>query len=208
MKRDVAKVSTSIWATALLCCLAVFQLLLIRKDNIEKINVRTLSIGYDNLLRKFPDQIVFPEYFTELYTGRKISTQDHAIKRVKILSILSVTCVQCMNDLPKWNEYYEQINNSISESSQEYVDFDFVVSGYTKEYVSYMISRHPEFNFPVLYDSSNALVVENGIPDIPATLLLDHDDRVVLVGSPVLRADIGRQYSDSISVIRKRRAPK
>lgn len=115
--------------------------------------------------------------------------------KIVILSFLSLTCYQCVQDLPRW----AVVNQDIARSDT--VELVFVTTGPSRRYTATLLRRNKDFTFPVFFDSTNAVVESNGIPETPSTVLLDFDRKVQLAGSPALRTEVFEMYRDKISEI-------
>ena len=59
-----------------------------------------------------------------------------------------------------------------------------------------------DISFPIYYDSLNVMGRLNNIVEIPCTLLLDYDNRIVMGGSPIQQEFIKRKYKEYILSIK------
>lgn len=140
---------------------------------------------------KFPDRPVFTLYGKD--------TVDYSIPEstYKVLVYVDSTgCVDCKLQLQKWQELIEY-TNSISNG-----EIPFLFFFYPKDYKELcQIFKRDLFDMPVCIDFKGELNKLNNFPLLPQfhTLLLDKDNKVVVIGNPVHSTDIRSLYIKKIS---------
>lgn len=140
---------------------------------------------------KFPDRPVFTLYGKD--------TVDYSIPQstYKVLVYVDSTgCVDCKLQLQKWQELIEY-TNSISNG-----EIPFLFFFYPKDYKELcQIFKRDLFDMPVYIDFKGELNKLNNFPLLPQfhTLLLDKDNKVVVIGNPVHSTDIRSLYIKKIS---------
>lgn len=140
---------------------------------------------------KFPDLPVFTLYGKD--------TVDYSILQstYKVLVYVDSTgCVDCKLQLQKWQELIEY-TNSISNG-----EIPFLFFFYPKDYKELcQIFKRDLFDMPVCIDFKGELNKLNNFPLLPQfhTLLLDKDNKVVVIGNPVHSTDIRSLYIKKIS---------
>lgn len=140
---------------------------------------------------KFPDRPVFTLYGKD--------TVDYSIPQstYKVLVYVDSTgCVDCKLQLQKWQELIEY-TNSISNG-----EIPFLFFFYPKDYKELcQIFKRDLFDMPVCIDFKGELNKLNNFPLLPQfhTLLLDKDNKVVVIGNPVHSTDIRSLYIKKIS---------
>lgn len=140
---------------------------------------------------KFPDRPVFTLYGKD--------TVDYSIPQstYKVLVYVDSTgCVDCKLQLQKWQELIEY-TNSISNG-----EIPFLFFFYPKDYKELcQIFKRDLFDMPVYIDFKGELNKLNNFPLLPQfhILLLDKDNKVVVIGNPVHSTDIRSLYIKKIS---------
>ena len=112
----------------------------------------------------------------------------------KILTYVdSVGCTSCRLDLPQWKQLIDSCHNCFSN-----VGFLFVIhSTNFKIFEQELIISN--FNYPVIFDFKNSFDKLNHFPPFPyQTFLLDKDNNVLLVGSPVNNPKMWELYKKTI----------
>ncbi len=163
--RAFVKIPQIVWVIFLL-----FSCHISRKDDIKQI-VREWQ-GKEVLVPAEPAYKIL---------GRDTLCPDIWDQPYKIFTYIdSIGCTSCQLGLPQWKAlidscYRQQIN----------VKFIFAVHSSDYEYFGHEL-RFNEFNYPIIYDYHNDFDKLNRFPPAPyRTLLLDKDNRIQLIGSPV-----------------------
>lgn len=140
---------------------------------------------------KFPDRPVFTLYGKD--------TVDYSIPQspYKVLVYVdSAGCIDCTLQLQKWQELI-QYTHSISNG-----EIPFLFFFYPKDYNELcQIFKRDLFDTPVCIDFKGELNKLNNFPSLPQfhTLLLDKDNKVVVIGNPVHSMDIRSLYIKQLS---------
>lgn len=141
---------------------------------------------------KFPDRPVFTLYGKD--------TVDYSIPQSSSYKVLvyvdSTGCVDCKLQLQKWQELIKY-TNSISNGEIPFLFFFF-----PKDYKELcQFFKRDLFDLPVCIDFDGELNKLNHFPTFPQfhTLLLDKDNKVVVIGNPVHSTDIRSLYMKEIS---------
>lgn len=162
---------------------------ILSEDKKKIIAVDKLAQSY---LRGLPSHIKFPENMVDLETGKMIKLDTVSTKHFKIINFINPGCFKCIEILPGWqnfiDSYYE--NNSL--------EFLFIATGPSRNYLNYMIKRRMKFKYPVLYDSQNVMHILNDSLQIPSTIMLNNNNDVLLAGSPILHSDLKQLYIEKI----------
>ena len=127
--------------------------------------------------------------------GRDTVCVDIWDKPFKIFTYVdSVGCTSCQLGLPKWKTL---IDSCVLEKMN--IGFIFVV--HSSDYQDFERALdHFEFNYPVIYDHTNAFEKLNRFPTAPfRTFLLDKDNKVQVTGSPIDNPSLWLLYKKAIS---------
>ena len=124
--------------------------------------------------------------------GRDTVCAYFSDKPYKILTYIdSVDCIGCQFDIYNWKRFIDSCDDSI-------VNFIFVVCSPDYEFLEYALNEF-HFNIPVIYDYIDVFNKINHFPPAPyRTFLLDKDNRVVLVGSPLHSPQLWDLYKRTI----------
>ena len=103
----------------------------------------------------------------------------------------SMGCISCKLKLPEWNAFIQTVD-SVASSPYAYL----FVFGTPKEKDVYRTIRMSHFRHPVCMDPGDSLNSLNGFPTDMSlqTLLLDKDNKVLAIGSPVLNPKVKELY--------------
>ena len=139
-------------------------------------------------------EIVVPGQIEYKVLGRDTICSDLWGNQYKILTYIdSVGCSSCQMGLHFWQEIIETF-----EREQLDVSILFVI--HSKNYP--LLSREliaADFNYPVIYDHNNLFDKLNQFPPAPyRTFLLDKNNKVILIGSPVDNRQIWDIYKELI----------
>ena len=195
MSATISQVIRQILYVVLAGALIVLLILLFERGAFRASAPIDVHRQYQEYTETFPDSINLHFSLPLLQSGRLVNVDSITAGKPVILSFLSPTCYQCLQDLPKWTAVGEDIARANS------VELIFVATGPTRRHTAALLRRHEDFAFPVVFDSTNAVAEVNGIPEVPSTVLVDADREVQLAGSPVLRAEVFEMYRDKVSEI-------
>ena len=127
--------------------------------------------------------------------GRDTSCFELWNKPFKIFTFIdSVGCTSCRLGLPQWKEVIE---SSIGQLLN--VSFIFIINSSDYEMLEHFVIAH-DFNYPLIYDYQNEFDRLNHFAQIPyRTFLLDKDNKVLLIGSPIDNPKMWELYLKVIS---------
>lgn len=118
--------------------------------------------------------------------------------KYRIVSYVDTTgCTNCKLHLFDWNVFKQELDSLTSAST---VSFLFVVHPDNRERIKYLLKQN-NFGLPVYLDTNH---VVNGANRFPAdhklqTFLLDSNNRVILIGNPVVYPKIKELYRKVIT---------
>jgi len=147
--------------------------------------------------RTHSSRVVFPDSVIDLYTGDEINlTKDIAAYPYIIVSIISVRCSRCIEDLPRWdiliNDFTDRYN----------VRFIFFATGPTREYVKLLHERLAGDSFQSLYyDAFDEFTTMNHFSSESRTFLLGPERMMILAGTPAGRTDIMLEYMNYLGKV-------
>jgi len=156
-------------------------------------NTRKKSIE-SVVLEWYGKEIILPQQIEYRILGRDTICSDFWNKPYKILTYVdSVGCSSCQIGLIYWKEIIktfvrQQLDVSvlfvIHSSDYDRLDFDLT---------------DDNFNYPVIYDHHNLFDKLNHFPPTPyRTFLLDKDNKVLLIGSPIDSSQMWELYMKTI----------
>jgi hypothetical protein len=162
------------------------------KSMIRKIDEKDFA---RSLVLKWQEkEITKPSDMEYRILGRDTVCSELWNKSYKILIYLdSVGCTSCQFKQYQWRQL---INESMTENLD--VSFVFIVHSSDFEMLENdLIGRN--FNYPIIYDRYNKFDELNDFPPTPyATFLLDKNNKVLLVGTPVDNAKMWALYKKAI----------
>jgi hypothetical protein len=140
-------------------------------------------------------EIILPSSMEYKIMGRDTLCTDLWDKAYKILTYVdSAGCTSCQLGIPQW----QQIMN-ICESNDIDVSFLFVVHSNNYEDFGYELLLD-NFNYPIIYDRQNRFYELNHFLPYPyRTFLLDKDNKVILIGSPINNPQMLQLYMNNIA---------
>ena len=127
--------------------------------------------------------------------GKDTVCTDLWEKTFKIFTYVdSVGCTSCRLGLPKWK-------NLIDSCKIQKWDISFLFVVHSNDYEEFEDAvRYFEFDYPVIYDYANAFEKHNRFPPEPyRTFLLDKDNKVQLIGSPIENPNLWELYKRVIT---------
>lgn len=142
-------------------------------------------------------EIIYPNkiYFTR-YGKDTIQTGIMNSKYSIITYVDSVGCTSCKLALSRWLKFIAELD-TITKSS---VPVHFFLNPSSKDDVVELFERN-KFDYPVCFDENDSINILNNFPkDIFfQTFLLDEDNKVIVIGNPVLNPKIKDLYFNIIS---------
>ncbi|MDR1122068.1 MAG: hypothetical protein LBM08_14310 [Dysgonamonadaceae bacterium] len=155
-----------------------------RKKNTEKI-VREWQ-------RK---EILIPPKVEYKILGRDTLCSDLWYKQHKIFTYVdSIGCTSCQLGLPEWKML-------IDSCSQQQMDVGFIFVIHSSNFRQFSLEvQFNGFDYPLIYDYHNSFDRLNHFPPTPyRTFLLDKNNKVLLVGSPVNNQKMWELYKNIIT---------
>jgi hypothetical protein len=109
----------------------------------------------------------------------KVCTAENT-GNMKLVVYTDGDCGACIVELAKWNDFIK-----INEALFNNVELNFIVYSDNFPFFEYNIEK-TDISLPFIYDSTNQFIVENKLYEtLLQTLLLDSDNSIVLIGSPI-----------------------
>jgi len=139
--------------------------------------------------------IILPENLQQLSGFKDTICPDLLDREYKIVVYVdSLNCTVCQLRLSEWREL-------IQETEKKKMNVSFLFYVYAKNYkeLSYeMVSSN--FTYPVYIDKENDLVKLNKLSTeiLYRSLLVDKNNRVLLVGNPTVKSNIWHRYKAKI----------
>jgi len=108
----------------------------------------------------------------------------------------SVGCTSCKLQLPRWIEFMEELESKTKDN----VPFVFVFHPKSAKELRHTLRLHG-FNHPVFFDEKDDFNALNRFPDdmMFQTFLLDKDNKVVVLGNPVLNPQVKELYIGKVT---------
>lgn len=118
---------------------------------------------------------------------------DSIPHQMKIVSYIDGSCGSCLYALASWKEL-------LKSKDFENVFFRLYVKTYNLNQLS-LILEEIDFNYPVVVDFQNQFYEKNNIQNQInyETLLVNKDNKILLVGNPLLNDEIKNLYLEAIS---------
>lgn len=150
----------------------------------------------DTLSNSYQKKIFLPDSLVFFYGGkkRKIATDEYFNKTVKVLSILGNDCSKCtVSELMYWDDLSRNYENIDS------IQLILVYSG-PNYYFTDVLSEDIGIQIPVLLDESSTIQNNNRLFEDPLyrTVLLDKDNKILLIGSFLNNMNLRRLYFEEI----------
>ncbi len=127
--------------------------------------------------------------------GRDTLCADLWDKPYKIFTYIdSIGCTSCQLGLPQWKALIDSC-----KQQQLDVSFLFAVHSSDFEYFGHEV-RFNEFDYPLIYDYKNRFDKINHFPPSPyRTFLLDKNNKILLIGSPIHNPAVWALYKNVIT---------
>lgn len=138
----------------------------------------------------FPDNLVFTSFGTDT-VNYKIPHTDHKV----LIYVDSIGCTSCKLQLKQWKKMIHY-TDSITGKQLPYLFFF-----HSKDYKEILYSlKQDQFDLPVCFDINDQLNKLNQFPaDITfQTFLLDKENKVVMIGSPIHNLAVKELYIKQI----------
>lgn len=175
--------------------LIIIGIVLLNGCNLNEERKKNVKID-DTLINSYHKKIYIPDSLVLFYDSdkMKISLSKYLSENLKILSILGNDCQKCtVSELLFWDDFsmnYENIDD---------IQLIMVYSGHNY-YFTNVLSEEIGVQIPVLLDESGIIQNNNTLFDDPLyrTVLLDKDNRILLVGNFMNNMKLKRLYFEEI----------
>ena len=140
-------------------------------------------------------EVIFPKSSVFTKFGKDtISISNHAKYKV-LVYVDSTGCTECKLQLSHWQNVISGID-SISENEVEYL---FYINPKNRKELHYLLKRN-SFTIPICVDLSDSLNKLNKFPSelMFQTFLLDENNKVLLIGSPIRSDAVKKLYYNKI----------
>ena len=155
-----------------------------RKENIQKI-----------IQEWHGKEIFIPDDITFKSLGRDTASSYLWKKPYKIFTYIdSIGCSSCNLNLSDWKKL-------IDLCRQQQIDVGFIFTVHSSDFEQFIDDLYfNDFNYPIIYDYHNSFDKLNQFPPTPyRTFLLDKDNKVQLIGSPINNPQIWELYKNLIT---------
>jgi hypothetical protein len=141
------------------------------------------------------EEIILPSDMEYKITGRDTLCPELWNKSYKFLTYVdSAGCTSCQLGIPQWQQIMD-----ICQSNHFDVSFLFVVYSLNYENFEYELLLD-NFDCPIIYDRRNRFDELNHFPPFPyRTFLLDKDNKIILIGSPINNPQMLELYMKTIA---------
>lgn len=131
-----------------------------------------LKINYEKLDGK---EVIFPEKLRKL--NESLGHYNFKSKRLKLLFISKMNCSPCIIRMKEIQNFYEE-----SGRIKDKIDFIFIGVGENTSYFNHQVKENT-FSYHIYSDSNFKFIDKNDFYNFKnATMLLDKENRVVMVG--------------------------
>lgn len=141
-------------------------------------------------------KIVFPGSMPARVQGRDTLCNDFFDRPYKIVVYIDSTgCTDCKLRFYEWSRLIE-------ETRSLHLSVSFIFIAHVKDYAELeILAKRDRFTGPVWYDLHNEFSPGNRLPEDPRyqTLLLDKNNRVVLIGRPQKNPKLWKIYKKEIA---------
>ena len=162
--------------------------------------VSCVNKGSDNIVSLLKEwehkEIVFPKkmYFTIMLEDTIL--YDYRSEYKILTYIDSIGCTSCKLQLPAWKMLIEEMDSLYTDK----VKFIFVFSPHRIQDINYAMLA-ANFKYPVSVDTHDSFASLNRFPSDTKfhTLLLDKNNKVIVIGNPVYNPKIKELYMKVVS---------
>jgi len=140
-------------------------------------------------------QIILPETkdVDVISKDENLTVSDLYRSPLKVASFIDATCGACLLDFAFWTEFEKELR-----SRNLQCDVFIFVSAPDLEATRKLV-KEMNFALPVIYDSARLFISKNGIDDKRLYgVLLDENNKINLIGSPVLNETLRELYLQTI----------
>ena len=142
-------------------------------------------------------EIKFPARSVFTIQGKDTVDFDFKDAEYKVVTYVdSSGCTSCKLQLPRWIEFMEELESETKDN----VPFVFVFHPKSAKELRNTLRLHG-FNHPVFFDEKDDFNALNRFPDdmMFQTFLLDKDNKVQVLGNPVLNPQVKELYIGKIT---------
>ena len=142
-------------------------------------------------------EIKFPARSVFTIQGKDTVDFDFKDADYKVVTYVdSAGCTSCKLQLPRWIEFMEELESKTKDN----VPFVFVFHPKSAKELRHTLRLHG-FNHPVFFDEKDDFNALNRFPDdmMFQTFLLDKDNKVVVLGNPVLNPLVKELYIGKVT---------
>ena len=142
-------------------------------------------------------EIKFPAHSIFTIQGKDTVNFDFKDADYKVVTYVdSAGCTSCKLQLPRWIEFMEELESKTKDN----VPFVFVFHPKSAKELRHTLRLHG-FNHPVFFDEKDDFNALNRFPDdmMFQTFLLDKDNKVQVIGNPVLNPQVKELYIGKIT---------
>lgn len=150
-----------------------------------------------NISKLLGKPLILPKAIKISNLNSVTSNQGLQIKDYTIVTYVDATCGSCLKDLVFWNEF-------LSELKLKKISCEFKMYVYSNDYEEFerTTAKDLKLIYPWIQDSKAEFPTLNRIPDkMFQTALLDKNNEVVLLGSPVLKISLKELYIQTLTKI-------
>lgn len=148
-----------------------------------------------NMVEKWVGQKLVLPSSVEIINNPKNQLLEKLLNEpLKIVSYIDGTCSVCINSLLFWDEFSKKISSeNIHCPILLYIHTDNV-EDFKKDIIDKM-----EIDIPCFYDKDSEFKHQNGLYDQRFQVaLLDHENKVILIGNPTLNDKLSDLYLETI----------
>ena len=142
-------------------------------------------------------EIKFPARSVFTIQGKDTVDFDFKDADYKVVTYVdSAGCTSCKLQLPRWIEFMEELESKTKDN----VPFVFVFHPKSAKELRHTLRLHG-FNHPVFFDEKDDFNALNRFPDdmMFQTFLLDKDNKVQVIGNPVLNPQVKELYISKVT---------
>ncbi len=149
----------------------------------ETVREETVSEGFTEESKK-SEMVEAPDFTVLDWEGKEVSLKDFRGKPV-ILNFWATWCGPCKNEMPDFNELYQEYGEEIHFVMVNMTDGTEDTIDSVKEFI-----EETGYEFPVYFDTEMSAAVAYGVSGIPVTYIIDKDGYAVAKGQGSLTKDI------------------
>lgn len=172
-----------------LLLLALFFLFSCKKDNTKELSEQINQWMGKKI--EYPDDMLFMKLAKDT-VAFPFANSDHKV----LVYVDSTGCTSCKLQLRKWKDFMVQADSLRNKT----ISYLFIFQTKDQKELQYLLKRD-DFNYPVVIDIDNSFNKRNNLPEnsIFHTLLLDKDNKVVLIGNPIHNPSVKDLYIQVLS---------